>query len=53
MEFFNPKKRKTEETKLVAKGSPKKKAVKTATSEYVKRKLRRGKKTKLNTPINV
>jgi len=52
MEFFNPKKRKTE-TKLVAKGSPKKKATKTATSEYVKRKLRQGKKTKLNTPINV
>jgi len=52
MEFFNPKKRKTE-TKLVAKGSPKKTAVKTATSEYVKRKLRQGKKPKLNTPINV
>ena len=52
MEFFNSKKRKTE-TKLVAKDSPNKKPVKTATSEYVKRKLRQGKKTKLNTPINV
>ena len=51
MEFFNSKKRKTE-TKLVSKGSPKKKPIKTAEAEAVKRRARRrGKGTKNYNPV--
>ena len=50
MEVFNPKKRKT--TKLVSKGSPKKKSTKTAEAEADKRRARRrGKGTKNYNPV--